>query len=269
MISIKYHTISLVAVFLAIALGIFIGVAFVTPADIKRVADNLKQQFSQLREEIEKERGQSKQIQDILSNYRRFARLALPFLLEDRLRGQSIGLIAIGKVKEDTIANLKEAIEMAGGRVAFVAFLFPSPFLAREDSLRDIIPTLARSFVWGSQQTLNRFRKESLIDISSWQSTPNKILLVSGMDADKRRVEAIDIPFINAIQNLKVRIVGGEEFAPPFSVIPSYRAQGISTVDCLDYEVGILASILLLEGREGNYGMGRKADALFPLSPSE
>lgn len=269
MISIKYHTISLVAVFLAIALGIFIGVAFVTPADIKRIADNLQQQFSQLREEIKKERAQSKQIQDILSNYRRFARLTLPSLLKDRLRGQTIGLITIGKVKEDTIANLKAAIEMAGGKVAFVVLLFPSPLLAREDALQEIIPTLAKSLVWGSQQTLNKFKKESLIDISSWQSNPNKILLVSGMDADKKRVEALDIPFINALQNLKVKIVGGEEFAPPFSVISSYRAQGIPTVDCLDYEVGAIAGIFLLEGREGNYGMGRKADALLPLAPSE
>jgi hypothetical protein len=264
MISLRYHLLSLVAVFFALAIGILIGSAFVMRADIRSISQNLQKEFAKVREEVRKEREATKQIQAINENYRKFAQILLPSLVKGKLMGQSVGIICIGKVEDKTASELRNSIEMAGGRVSFVIYLTPSQIQGREEENDELFTIFANNISVGNKDGLKALERENLINIKDWQGTASKLLVISDKQADKERVKGIDVPLINQLMTSGLKVIGGEEFTTSFSAIPSYRDLGISTVDCVDYEIGEVGVVLLLSGKEGNYGMGKGADALLP-----
>jgi len=265
MISLRYHLLSLVAVFLALGIGILIGSAFVMREDVRSLSQHLQSEFTKVREEVRKERELSKQREEILEAYRRFSELIIPSVVKGRLAGQSIGIICIGKVNDKTISELEKIIELAGGKVSLSLSLFPAQIQSKsEEEVKNLITNLTRHIAFGNREGLREMERENLLSLRTWNGRTSRVLLISDKQADKKRVQEIDAPIISHLREANLRVVGGEEFAPSFSAIPYYKAQDIPTVDCLDYEIGQAASVLLLSGKEGNYGMGKNADALFP-----
>jgi len=263
MISLRHHLLSLVAVFLALAIGILIGSAFVMRADIRSISQNLQKEFAKVREEVRKEREATKQLQLIMENYRKFAQLLLPSLIKGKCAGQSAGIICIGKVEDKTVSDLEDSIEMAGGMVSFLIYLTPSQIEEREDK-DGLFANFANNLAIGNRNGLKALERENLINIKDWRGTTSKLLVISDKQPDKERVKKIDVPLINHLLLSGLKVIGGEEFTTSFSAIPFYRDLGISTVDCVDYEIGKIGVIFLLSGKEGNYGMGKGADALLP-----
>jgi len=263
MISLRYHLLSLVAVFFALAIGILIGSAFVMRADIRSISQNLQKEFAKVREEVRQEREATRQIQAINENYRKFAQLLLPSLIKGKLTGQSVGIICIGKVEDKTVSDLEESVEIAGGRISFTIYLNPSQIEGREDN-EELFSNFVNNLATGNRDALKTLERENLINIRDWRGTAFKLLVISDKQADKERVKVVDIPLIKQLIASGFKVVGGEEFTTSFSAIPSYQDLGISTVDCVDYEIGELGVVLLLSGKEGNYGMGKGADALLP-----
>ncbi|MBC7328542.1 copper transporter [bacterium] len=263
MISLRYHFLSLVAIFLSLSIGILIGSAFVMRGDIQALSRGLRSEFAKVREEVRKERELSQKREQILANYRKLAKLITPTIVRGKLLGQAVGILPIGKVDDKTVSDLEEVIESAGGEIRFTIFLYPQNLMARED-LENVLNTLARNLYIGNKEGLRGMEKENIIRIEDWKGSAMKIIIISDKQADKDRVQKLDIPLISYLKAEGLRIIGGEEFAPAFSPIPYYKSLGISTVDCLDYEVGQIASVLLLSGEEGNYGMGKDADDLLP-----
>jgi hypothetical protein len=264
MISLRYHLLSLVAVFFSLAIGILIGSAFVMRADIRGISQSLKREFAKVREEVRQERETTRQIQAINESYRTFAQILLPSIVKGKLAGQSIGIICIGKVGDKTVSGLRNSIEMAEGRVSFVIYLTPSQIQGREEENDELFAILANNIAVGNKDGLKALERKNLINIKDWRGTASKLLVISDKQADKERVKGIDVPLINHLITSGLKVVGGEEFTTSFSAIPSYKDLGISTVDCVDFEIGELGVVLLLSGKEGNYGMGKGADALLP-----
>lgn len=265
MISLRYHLLSLIAVFLSLGIGILIGSAFVMRADMQGLARRLQSEFAKVREEVKEEKELSEEREEVLESYRRFSQMIIPLIVKGRLNGQSIGIICIGKVNGKTVSDLKNTIESAGGKVSLSMSLFPSQFQNKsEEEVKDLLATLVRSISWGDMDVLRKMERENLLLLEFWKGRASKILLISDKYADKKRVEAIDIPLISYLQEAGLKVVGGEEFTSSFSTIPYYKAWNVPTVDCLDYELGQIASVLLLSGKEGNCGMGKNADTLLP-----
>ncbi|MGY1746979.1 copper transporter [Blastococcus sp. SYSU D00695] len=114
MIDFRYHIVSLVAVFLAIALGIVIG----TTALNGRVLDDLEDQVTGLQDDKRSLEDSTRALQDRLDTGDLFEEAVGPALVANTLTGSGVVLVVDG---EDVDADAVEAVEVliteAGGTV--------------------------------------------------------------------------------------------------------------------------------------------------------
>ena len=109
MIDFKYHVVSIVAVFLALAVGIVLGTN-VLSGD---VLSNLKTQTSDLRKEAQALRDQSQQQQNQLSDDETFAQALEPVVVGGRLSGRHVVVVSLPNapksVRDAAVKTLTEA----------------------------------------------------------------------------------------------------------------------------------------------------------------
>src|SRR5687767_612170 len=88
----RYHAASLAAVFLALAIGILIGVGFGDDV-VSGTARSLEES---LKTDLEDARAQADELEAELGAEREFSEAAYPALVDGRLREDNVGLVAIG-----------------------------------------------------------------------------------------------------------------------------------------------------------------------------
>ena len=119
MFDLRYHVASLAAVFVALVLGIFVGVGlsgrgFVSDAE----RENLQSRIAELGVERDDAvaRAQAAGLRGTaLDDY---ARTSYPDLVRDRLDGRSVGVVFVGSVDQGVAETVRRAVDDAGGRVA-------------------------------------------------------------------------------------------------------------------------------------------------------
>ncbi len=114
MIDFRYHLVSLIAVFLAIALGIVIGTTQLNG----RVLDGLQGQVSALQEDKRGLEDQTQQLQAQADSADSFQQAVAPALVDGRLVDRSVLLVVTGdQVETQTVDQVTALIEEAGGSV--------------------------------------------------------------------------------------------------------------------------------------------------------
>lgn len=113
MIDFRYHLISLVAVFLALGLGILMGTVVLNDA----LVDSLRADINDVRKNnsaLEEEIGRQDRRIDAANA---FADEAAPWLTEDALAGRVIVTIQLEGTDGDTLGSVRDAIEDSGGEI--------------------------------------------------------------------------------------------------------------------------------------------------------
>jgi len=124
-IDFRYHIASLVAVFLALGLGILIGGIFLK-SDIlasrqKELTDRLEVQIEQLRQKNE---TAEKELSSLKLNYKAqgdFEKQVLPLLVKGRLQGYQLAIIETNNYSFSN--NIVEAIQLSGAEVSSITTL--------------------------------------------------------------------------------------------------------------------------------------------------
>jgi hypothetical protein len=112
-IDFRYHLISIIAVFLALGLGILMGSVVLDDRFVEHLNDQVKAfdtRNDQLQEQIDALESQVEASQD-------YALQSAPWLLQDRLQGRSVVLIQLEGIDGETVSELRSSIETAGGAV--------------------------------------------------------------------------------------------------------------------------------------------------------
>jgi hypothetical protein len=112
-IDFRYHLVSIVAVFLALAIGIVIGASALKPETLKvldRASRQEKQQISGL--QVEK-----KNMQAQITSDQAFAQAAAPQLLANLLSGQKVVIITAPGADGPTVTGISTALHEAGAKV--------------------------------------------------------------------------------------------------------------------------------------------------------
>ena len=113
MIDFRYHLISVIAVFLALGLGILMGSAVLDDrfvAHLERQVDRFDKRNDSLQAQIDdlETRGEAA---------RNFALQTAPWLLEDSLQGRPVVLVTLEGTDGDAISEIRDAVELGGGSV--------------------------------------------------------------------------------------------------------------------------------------------------------
>ncbi|MCX6375892.1 MAG: copper transporter [Armatimonadetes bacterium] len=96
LIDLKYHLISLVAVFLALAVGILVGSSFVAGTSVK----GLEKEFVKLRIQNQQQQNDLELMRDQVASYEEFGRTVAPILVDGKLAMRRIALIQTGDYSE-------------------------------------------------------------------------------------------------------------------------------------------------------------------------
>jgi copper transport outer membrane protein MctB len=111
-INFRYHVVSLTAVFLALAIGLVVGTAALNGP----VADNLQAQVTALSKDNSNFRDQANQYRDELNRTQDFAAELAPALLDGKLAGRRILLIALPG-SQDYVDQVKQMLTVAGATI--------------------------------------------------------------------------------------------------------------------------------------------------------
>jgi Copper transport outer membrane protein, MctB len=114
MIDFRYHLVSLVSVFLALAVGIVLGAGPLKG----EIGDQLTTQVRNLRAEADDLRTQLKTAQGAVDNRDTFTRDVLPQLAAGQLTGQSVVVVTVPGIQNDAVKPLTDALREAGATVS-------------------------------------------------------------------------------------------------------------------------------------------------------
>ena len=144
MIDFRYHLVSLVAVFMALAVGIVLGAG---PLG-QEISSTLEAQVRELREERNGLRAQLDQAEarDELKN--QVVQIVTPTVASNQLSGRRVGVITLPGADRNIVGQLQDRIGAAGGQVVLTARLDdswtdPDSAATRHEIAAELAPSLS------------------------------------------------------------------------------------------------------------------------------
>ena len=113
MISFRYHIVTIIAVFLALAIGLLGGAAFVQPA----LQEQLQEQTDRLRNDLDDRTQQIGDLRDQMAALNGFADSVMPYLTTGKLTGTPVVLVTQTGVEDEVLAQAQSALSDAGARI--------------------------------------------------------------------------------------------------------------------------------------------------------
>jgi hypothetical protein len=276
----RYHATSLIAVFLALAIGILIGAEFGGDA-LTSTRKNLEHSLiGNLRDA----RGRADQLNGELGRANEFATRVYPVLVRDRLRGKRIGLVAFGGLPGGISGGIEEALAQTGGRLVGVGVIREpvdlralagdlsktrfSDLVANPDTQTALGVGIGRQLVIGG--TLVERVRSSLFSRASGnfggldgvivvRSEPQNMGPVQRSNAGR-----LESAVASGVTATRRPAVGVESSTAEPSSISFFQANDLSSVDDVDLVAGRLATVFALLGAEGSFGVKGSADRLLP-----
>ena len=146
MITFRFYVVTLVAVFLAIALGVVIGSTFIEPA----LVDNLRNQVDSVRGDLDKRVATIDDLNQQIAALQDYADQSVPFAVENQLVGTTSVVVAEDGVNGGDVERLVGRMRQAGAHVDGIVWVKPKVQLTDPkdaDQLRGILGLSSRKRV--------------------------------------------------------------------------------------------------------------------------
>jgi hypothetical protein len=282
----RYHAASLAAVFLALAIGILIGVGLghnVVSGTTKNLEQSLKSDLSAAR-------GRADDLQGQLNRHTEFEQQVFPALTGRVLAGDRIAVVALGDLPDDIKGDVEAVVgrdSPSGAALAEVAVVREPPDLAameaaapkgsqgadvRQDraALTAVAKRLGRALVVGGS-SFKRFRSSMLDQVSGRPGGIDGVIVIRARPDnlephESAETDALESGLLAGLEDTRViPVVGVERSDAEVSSIDFFTSSGVTaSVDSVDLTSGRVALVYALNGSEGSYGIKPTADRLLP-----
>jgi hypothetical protein len=283
----RYHAASLAAVFLALAVGILIGVGFGSDI-VSGTADDLEES---LQGDLADARAQVDELEAELADEHELAGALTPAVVEDRLRGREIAIVALGALDDSLTDGIRGALDPSGAKLQEIAVVREPPAAdapvaagpprsgqSRSEQLARASRLAGRALVNGGP----RFADLRAALFSRYSGEPGDIDSVVVVrdrpanlgDRDAADTDVLEEELIAGIQSAlpgsRLTVVGAETTETDPSSVGFFSDRDVASVDNVDQLAGKVALVYALGGAEGEFGVKDTADALLPdlLAPS-
>lgn len=278
--SARYHATSLIAVFLALAIGILIGAEFGGDA----LTGTRKDLERSLVGNLEDARSQAEALSGELGHANEFAERVYPVMTRDRLEGERIGLIALGGLPSEVTAAVEEGLAPTGADLVAVGVvrepvdvngltedLSQTRFFDLEtntDQLTALGKGLGRQLMIGG--TLPEVVRSHFFSRSSGSfGDLDGVIVVRDQPQDmgpvqRAKANQFESALMAGIAGTRTDAVGVETVATEPSSVSFFQGNDLSSVDDIDLTAGQLAMVLAMLGAEGSFGVKGSADRLLP-----
>ncbi|HWL65047.1 MAG TPA: copper transporter [Actinomycetota bacterium] len=284
MIDFRFHMISLVAVFLALGLGVLIGTAVLN----EELVDRIKNNVQTLQED---KRALQEDVLDLdrqLDADARFADVAEQWLTQDTLTGRRVILLDFAGTDDRVEDNVRTSIETAGGEIAAeITFTekFALPGVVERDQLAlalgstsdvpaelrsesgDVVGSRLASAALGqgregradaadaaARDLLDTLAEAGFVDLdrdSLGRFVPDRgLFVIAGGSVDRRpfNVPALGLPLAVAIADRGAPVVVAESSDSAWGLVAGIRTDAaedrLTTVDDVESISGRIATVL-------------------------
>jgi hypothetical protein len=274
----RYHALSLVAVFLALGIGIVLGV---TVGD-SLVSDADRNLRNSLRDDVTEARAQVRDEQELGAKRDEVIDEAGPLVAEGRLRGTRTALLALGDLPGNVADSVEEAVESAGGEFTRTVVLSPPDFpqvRGRGRAERDgrgwgrLVEQGGVLLRRARRDERDRLRGNAFAGVDAvvvYRDPPPE----PEDDEGARELELREAFEAGVFEGLRDNVIGVETMDTDPSQVGWYDDQVIASVDDANLAAGRLALVLVLqeaalaqftgERPEGSYGYKDTADRALP-----
>ena len=288
MFDLRYHVASLTAVFVALVIGILVGIGlsgkgFVNDAERK----NLNGRIADLQHERDVARASLDTANRGARAFDDFADAAYPTVVPGRLARKRVAVLFVGPVDQGVSFAVAKGVRDAGGTVVRTRSISVPLDVARiEDGLRgdpafrrylgvahmtDLGDALAKELAAGGKTPLWDALGKVIVQEREGSATPpaDAVVVVRSAEPQRGLTKALLAGMYGGLARSGVPAVGTEAVGTSPSAIPAFSLAGLSTVDSVDTSAGRLGLVLLLAGGEpGSYGVGETAhDGVLPSIP--
>lgn len=283
MFDLRYHVASLAAVFVALLIGILVGVGLTGKVDDAEKAE-LRRQIEVKDDQLEAVRASERNAGREDQARTKLVEHGYPLLMDERLVGKRIGLLFVGSPDQDLRSAVATALEDAGARDMtrmralkvpvdadrLASALRSRPALARyagDANLRELGRLLAQEFVLGGDAPAwDALSTQLVVNQRGTAAPPLDGVVVARSSEPQKGATA---SFLNGLYvglaDAGAPAVGVEATSDRTSAVEVFDRADLSTVDNVDTLAGRLALALLLAGAErGNYGIKETAQDVLP-----
>ncbi|HNX92905.1 MAG TPA: copper transporter [Syntrophomonas sp.] len=293
MVDFKYHIVSIVAVFLALGMGILIGSTMVSNdvmvAQQQKIISSLEKQFSDLREHESALMAEDVKKSKMITNYENFAQSMLVPVVAGQLKGRNVAVVVSssqaipsGIINTLTLAGanvgsqtmVMENINMKDSKLrAKLIDYFALESNTTSDILRQkVAESLTLMLTNQADPALSAFLNENkLVKIAYTNNNPiNTVILIGGSDTLVQSFpEGFDSTLIKTLLEDGIQVIGTESSQVKLSYMKYYQKFSISTIDNIDMSVGQISLVLAINDQPGNYGIKTNATVFMPVLPQE
>jgi hypothetical protein len=293
MIDLRYHIVSIIAVFLALGLGVLIGSTIVSDdvmvVQQQKLIDGLEEKFEALRVQETNLQTDNSKKEQMISNYENFSQAVLGPLVKDRLKGTQVAIIVTGG--QDIPAGLLNTLSTAGATVSSQTVVLNNINLKDPQLRQKVIqfyglePNSSAAIVQqkvaqciallvsdqADENQLQFLQQSNLLKMSGINSEEvNNVILVGGSDKKEASFEeTLDGNIISSLIKDGKNVIGVEGSKVKISYMKSYQKYNITTIDDIDLSPGQISLVLAIKGEPGDYGIKSTASKFMPALPVE
>jgi len=276
----RYHALSLAAVFIALVVGLLLGVAI---GDKELVSSASNQIRDSLRRDVVRANGERDDARTDVRRQQDYADRSYPILTGGRLGGRRIGLVLLGE-NNGALETVGRALEPTGAKLKVVAVVKSSvdtselaarargtryEALATDDSLLDDFGRrMGRQMVDGGR-LISVARTALLRSLSGSFGGLDGVIVMRAGDKPKDklaadRLDKLQVGIVRGLVAAGVSVAGIETSETDPSQVGWYRAHEMSSVDNVDETAGRAALVFVLAGSDGSFGRKDSAQSLLP-----
>ncbi len=254
----RYHVISLVSVFLALAIGVLLGIAM---SDREIITDQLRSEVSGIQKQLDEQQELLGERNEELSVQQRYLEEMSEVMVSDNLQDVNVALIRGPWASEEAAQELQNTITAEAGAdlTSFVRLSTPIP---PEDSSEGAV----------DPETQYANEAQDVLEFEGDAEPPQVVVFIGGgevsADVPEGSEESLDVAqraMFDVLLEAGVRVIATEPSLTPRSEIPLFQDLGVTSVDNVDTKAGQAAVVRLANSFEdGSYGTKPTASALFP-----
>jgi Copper transport outer membrane protein, MctB len=287
MFDLRYHVASLAAVFLALVIGILVGVGISGPVDSEKTK-LLEGEVANLQQRLDRSASESIATDREQQAARTFISETYPALVHNRLRGKQIAVVFVGSVVGGTRSAVSRALTDAGAvQLRLRALKVPidahqveealaaqpaADGLVGKSNLESLGRALGEELVLGGETPLWNSLTDPLVEQreGGGKAPADGVVLVRTVVPQRAATSRFLLGLYSGLASAGAPAVGVEQTDAADSATAVFRESGLSTVDDVDTPVGRLALVLLLAGAPpGQYGVKDSAgDGALPPLPT-
>jgi hypothetical protein len=281
----RYHVASLAAVFLALIIGILVGVGISSQTDVSSSERQVfEQEIANLRSDVEQVTAEADLLRRQQEAGTRYIEQSYPTVMNGRLRGIRVALLFVGPVKSELKSAVTRTLDDASGPalarmralelpVDASAVMNAIPTDSGTLTLEEIGRRLGGELVKGDETPLWDALGSVIVQEDEGGNTQpaDAVVVAQTARVDHPPTGRLVAGIYAGLAGSGAPVVGIERTDEQPSRIAIYRTRGLSSVDSVDTLIGRVAlAVLLAGGEEGHYGLDANSDSVVPpIEPLE